>query len=199
MKDAVFYEDVEDLEQYFSTADKLAADRIATSSLSALRRVRGPMDGVSTQRPWLGENDEEFGIPLNLVDSDLQGVFDRDVSELNATIEANAWKASAILAGSCLEAILLDLWKRHDGEATNRWKRRWPDKVSAAELAEAAVTKGLLSADHEGLAKTIRRARNLVHPALAAREPGEPSRELADALVAFLRLIARDLADRAAD
>jgi hypothetical protein len=195
-EDAVFYEDIEDWEQYFTIADKLAADRIATSTLSARRRVRAPMDSISMQRPRPPDDDEELRIRINLVDSGLQRVFDRDVSELNATIQANAWKASAILAGSCLEAILLDLWKRHDDEARYRWKQRWPEEVRVVELARAAVKKGLLAAHHEGLANTIRRARNLIHPALAAKEPGEPSRELAAALVAFLRLIARDLADQ---
>lgn len=182
----VFYESVHSLADYWET---LARVEVGEREAAMIRQQPNP--GLNQPDPT--------SIPAELPSialrsQPLDAVLQRDLAELSVALSASAWKASVILAGSCLEAILLDLWYQHEDKARERWKGRWPQSVRAAELAEAAAADELITAHHKDLVSTIRRARNAVHPGEAAREEYPPSQELAEALVAILRLLAAEVA-----
>ena len=108
-------------------------------------------------------------------------------------VRAEAWKSAAIVAGACLEALLFDLWFRHESIAIEVWKERWPRRVTLNELAAKAADHRLISRTHRGLADAMRLARNLVHPLETASE-GEVSPQLVQVLLGALNLLNRELA-----
>ncbi len=183
----VFFENVHTLTEYLDTKDRIAAEaaeatRLAWSSLGRADQV---------PRWELGEDGSDaqpLALQVTIHDPKLRQLLEHDLAELQRVLSAEAWKAAGILAGSCLETILLDLWKRQEDAAKDRFGAAWPDRVSAYDLAAAAAEAGLLSQDQKDLASTMRRWRNLVHPAAALRGP-QPGRQLAEALVALLKLL----------
>jgi hypothetical protein len=192
-EEVVFYEHVATLNDYFE-----ARNRVRSEALEASKQLWS-REGLVAE-PLTSEYAEvetttlrHLGIRVALSDPTLQRIAERDLAELTQVLAIQAWKSAAILAGSCLEAILLDLWYRQEDTAKARWRDRWPHDVRAFELAEAAAEAGIISRNHKDLASTIRRARNLIHPAVEAREKQQPSRELTEALVAFLRLLVSEL------
>jgi hypothetical protein len=56
-------------------------------------------------------------------------------------------KSAILLAGSILEAVLLDVLGRNDGEARRRLGKKWPERASAMDLIEAASSIAVLLPD----------------------------------------------------
>lgn len=127
---------------------------------------------------------------FHLVDDALDAVFQRDLRELDAVRDIGAWKAASLLAGSCTEAVLLDLLLRHSEVRPGRHKNddEWPRNGKLAELANAAAQAGLISADQKDMSAVFREWRDIIHPARAV-QAREPTKELAEALHAYLRLL----------
>jgi hypothetical protein len=183
----VFFETINTVNAYWGVKDQVSAERTEASRMES-NNYRGTDFALG-----LGSEEEEtvprwFDIPLALSDPSLQELLERDLGELEKVLSIEAWKAASILAGSCLEAVLLDLWKRREKEAKECFGSKWPNHVNSFQLATTAAEKGYLSKDHKDLASTIRRWRNLVHPAAALNE-SQPGRELAEALIALLKLL----------
>lgn len=188
-----FFENVSTLEDYWAVKD-----RIAEEEKEANRLKSGPppaWDDDLLRDLSIGSASEISRSSVSLYDAELQKLVESDLLELEQVIAARAWKATAVLAGSCVEAVLLDLWKRRESAARERFGTRWPKHVGAYELAEAAADEGFLSQDHRDLVATVRRWRNLIHP-LAALRGKEPRKEIAEALVAVLKLLLADVARR---
>jgi hypothetical protein len=131
---------------------------------------------------------------LSLRDPRLRAATASDLDELASHIRTGAWKSAAVLAGACLEALLLDLWLRNEDRAKEEWKKKWPDSVGLNELAEGALKHGLISRDIRAFAGAITRARNLVHPLRAAAEP-TITPAFVELLLSTLKLLNEELGD----
>lgn len=190
--EVVFFETIDDLEEYWRVRDDIAAQKAAANRLTS-----DPFPtGDSTVAIAVEDKDPVSRISGRLVklfDPKLDELLQRDLRELEKVLSVKAWKAVAILAGSCVEALLLDIWKRREGEAKKHFASKWPNAVNAFELATVAVKEGYLTQDHGDFAGVLRRWRNLVHPAAAIRQ-AQPRQEIAEALVAFLKLLIVDVA-----
>lgn len=184
-EDAAFFRDVESFAGFQEARDQLDRnDRIVTEAISEdYRRARGePLAPAATDQ----------ATQYRLIDPALDALFQRDLAELADVHALGAWKASAILAGSCLETVLLDVCQQRDSECAQKWGSTWRRSASASDMARFAATRKWISQDHGDASKVLRRWRNTVHPYVALQAL-EPTKELADALTALLRLLLADL------
>lgn len=134
---------------------------------------------------------------LALRDPRLRAATAHDLEEIARSVQSGAWKSAAILAGSCLEALLLDIWFRREDDAKRIWPKAFPNSVKLSELADQAVRAGLISQEHRTFAGAIQRVRNLVHPLRAAKE-SVVTPALVGLLLSALRLLNEELGDSAA-
>ena len=186
-----FFDAVQTFGDVRTTQRRIDADSRRISELLAKEYVnarRGLTSNTAQGRRPVAE--ERY----HLADPRLDSLFTSDLAELDLVHAAGAWKATAVLAGTCLETLLLDLCQQ-DGRARDRFGERWPRGIGAKDLLKAAEDFQLLHPDHRGMADAIRRWRNLIHPA-AALESRDPTRQLAAALVSALQLIISDVATR---
>ena len=135
--DAVFYERVTSLDEYDGTKARVDQEALEAASLG-IRRGGGPGTWPTTplKAPSHGAQLRHPG---------LNEVLQSDLVELEMLRAAGAWKAAGIIAGSCLEAVLLDVWWRNETAARAEFKTQWPDRVSAGKLAEAAARAGCVN------------------------------------------------------
>jgi hypothetical protein len=76
-----------------------------------------------------------------VVDRTLASMIARDMSELDVIGPASV-KAPIILAGSILEALLLDVLGRNEAEARKRLPKRWPEKASGLHVHPELLQEG---------------------------------------------------------
>ena len=98
-----------------------------------------------------------------VVDKDLRASLQSDWKELQVAYEHSAWKAVHVLAGSIVEAILVDHL------LSIRYKQKNPLKMSLDDAITASKAEGILSDKTAELSTVIRRFRNLIHPGRALR------------------------------
>jgi len=184
-EEALFFRDVKTFAEVEETTARIERDdrRIAGMLSTEYQRARG-----APAAPPADESPARY----RLADPDVDALIQRDLAELTTVQSVGAWKSAAVLAGSCLESLLFDVCKRHEPECIAKWSKRWPAQVNASDLAAFAASRKWITDDQGQLASVLRRWRNTVHPytALAAKEP---TKELADALIAVLRLMVADL------
>lgn len=107
-----------------------------------------------------------------------------DYGEMTKCVEAKAWKGVQVLAGSIVEALLLDYLS-----ATNTPPRpgKNPLKYDLAEAVTLCKSEKVISDRTADLCSVIRSYRNLIHPArlirLGEEQPSEGSATIALALV----------------
>lgn len=149
-----------------------------------LKRLTGgvlPSGPVSTPLNAVPSVDFSF-----VKDPRLRKIAERDYSELRVAAYYQSDKSKALLAGSVVEATVLDLLLQK-GIAFDELK-----KMSAHALYERAKAEGLLQGKHLSAADASRDGRNFVHPAVEYRE-GELTREQADLAISLMRAILREL------
>src|SRR6266568_5292644 len=86
-----------------------------------------------------------------------------DARELEQCVSAGAWKAAHVLAGSIVEAILVDYL------AALKYKKQDPLKMSLVDAVAACQELKVLSDKTVGLSHAIRSYRNLIHPGRVVR------------------------------
>jgi hypothetical protein len=84
-----------------------------------------------------GSTVAEAALPF-MVDVDLSRMVARDLGELDSAVRAANVKSAIILAGSILEAVLLDVLGRNEHIARQILGKKWPDRASAMDLIAAA-------------------------------------------------------------
>lgn len=114
---------------------------------------------------------------------DFRASLEADYRELSLALKGGAWKASHVLAGSIIEAILIDyliVVNYQKNGATN------PLNMSLAEAVSACRRENIISQKAADLSSVIRQYRNLIHPGRAVRlgeVPDENGAKVAEALV----------------
>ncbi len=175
-------------------------------------RLRLEHDGVYMRPPVNAQADPidagstiaEVVLPF-MVDKELSRMVARDLGELDSAIGAANIKSAVILAGSIVEAVLLDVLARNEHEARLRMRKRWPNNVSAKELIDVASSiqvalpdgttpallppltgkKGFIVIDH----------RDLIHPRAEVRGATTIDTNTVQTMRGILGEILRDLGE----
>src|SRR5258708_7917884 len=116
-----------------------------------------------------------------------------DYRELNLAIQAKAWKAAQILAGSIIEAILVDYL------ISMEYKKRSQDNLLHLGLGGAIKIcrdENILSEKIEHLSHAIQSYRNLIHPGRSVRLGETASENDAIMSKALVEIIAEEIATR---
>jgi hypothetical protein len=123
-----------------------------------------------------------------VVDKDLRISLDSDWSELLAAFENSAWKAVHVLAGSIIEAILIDHL------LSINYADKDPLKMTLDEVIAACKNRGILSDTTAELSTVIRRYRNLIHPGRSVRLSEIPDSHGANVCKSLVLIISREIA-----
>lgn len=136
-----------------------------------------------------------------MADAALRAIVERDVGELRRADAHDLDKCIAILSGSIVEALLLDVLSRRPDRAQSMAKKpqNWPEKMSLGELVSIAVHLKLVEPTAEPLVLKLTDFRDLVHPQRERREKPKVDRDTSGALLALLRLVVRDLVEAHTD
>ncbi len=138
-----------------------------------------------------------------MADAELARMVARDLAELDSAVRAANVKSAVVLAGSILEAVLLDVLGRNENEARQRLGKRWPDRASGADLIATAsgitvvlpdgttrpllppltATKGGVLVDH----------RDLIHPRREVRGAATIDANTVQTMQGVLGEVLRDL------
>lgn len=121
-------------------------------------------------------------------DDDFRSGLESDYREMLAALEYNAYKSVHILAGSIVEAILIDTLIA--GECVSRQNGL---RMSLQEAIGLAKEKNVISETTAALCSVIKEYRNLIHPGKAVRLQGTPTAESAEVAKALVAIVARDI------
>ncbi|TXL71343.1 DUF4145 domain-containing protein [Vineibacter terrae] len=127
-------------------------------------------------------------------DDDLRANLNVDAAELEIAVKHGANKAAVVLAGSIIEAMLVDHLT-----ATDYPKRSGKDvlKMDLANLISAGRAEGILSERTEQLSHAVRGFRNLIHPGRSLRLQEQVSGDLGQICLALVKMVCGELTDRA--
>jgi hypothetical protein len=116
-----------------------------------------------------------------------------DYREMENCLSQGAWKAAQVMAGSIVEAVLIDYL--HSSSMPSRTLTKDVLKIDLAEAIKVCAAEGVLSPRVAELCGVVRSFRNLIHPGRVVRT-NEPNPNKSDAVIAFelVGLITRDVA-----
>jgi hypothetical protein len=100
-------------------------------------------------------------------DNRFKDLLDKDYNELSVCLNGKASKAVLILAGSIIEASLIEYFLQNIPECVTEPQLL---KLSIGELIDLAEKEGLLTQTEKNLATVIRDYRNLIHPGRQIRK-----------------------------
>lgn len=127
-------------------------------------------------------------------DDSFQAILRRDLEELVSAVSANLNKSVAMLAGSIMEAVLVDIiGRRPDLAQSYMGKKKFPADASLDKLIEIAVAESLLDSLAMSLVSSIKDYRDLIHPDRERRERIKLDGATTASLLALLRLVLRSL------
>jgi hypothetical protein len=110
------------------------------------------------------------------------------LSELQTSVANDSYKAALVLAGSIVEALLIDqlvATKILDSEAAT--------KFALADAIKRCADAKAISQRTADLSSVIRSYRNLIHPGRMARLGEKPTRETAQIAASLVRIVVSDI------
>jgi RNA binding exosome subunit len=128
-----------------------------------------------------------------IIGEDFRGSLERDYDELNLAMQAKIWKAAYVLAGSIIEAILIDYL------IASGYQRRPHSDILKMDLAQAITAcreENVLSEKTEHLSHAIRSYRNLIHPGRSIRLGETANENGAKIAQALVEIIIEEIAER---
>lgn len=114
-----------------------------------------------------------------------------DHGEMTAALGNKCWKAVQVLAGSIIEAILLDYLL---GIKTDDSKIPAILKLDLDKAVEQCKSGGILNTETASLCVVVKNYRNLIHPGRAKRLDEEVTEEKAIIASTLVRMVAADIA-----
>ncbi len=126
-----------------------------------------------------------------IASKDLRVSLEADFNELIAGLDGRAWKSVHVIAGSIVEALLVDYL-----DSTNHTNRptKNPLSMDLAEAVEICRAEGVITARTADLCSVVRSFRNLIHPGRMVRlHEEQPNEESSRVAVALVTLIANEL------
>jgi hypothetical protein len=131
-----------------------------------------------------------------VADTELRDILARDIEELEAAIAGGLHKSTALLAGSIVEAMLVDVIdQRRDLAQAYMGKKKFPAEASIDHLVGIGIAEQLIDKLAEAVASSIKDYRDLIHPDRERRSRVRLDGASTGALVALLRLVVRSLHD----
>ena len=119
-----------------------------------------------------------------ITEKDLRVSLEGDYAEMQRCVEASAWKSVQVLAGSIVEALLVDYLVATPNPAR---VQNNPLRIDLADAITICRTEKVLSDRSVDLCSVIRSYRNLIHPGrmlrLAEAAPTNQSSAVAGALI----------------
>lgn len=117
---------------------------------------------------------------------------DCDYREMCSSLEAGAWKAVHVLAGSIVEAILIEYLSvsRTAGAGSD------PLRMDLNDAIEACKAAGVMQGSTASLCDVIRNYRNLIHPGRVIRLKQEVSADGAQIASSLVSMITREVASK---
>ncbi len=122
-------------------------------------------------------------------DEELRESLEKDFSEIEKAYQNESWKSVHVLAGSIVEALLLETITSINKLAN----REALLKKALGELISEAVTLGILSEKEEKLTTVLKDYRNLIHPGRVLRLQERVSSDSASICLSLVRIIASKL------
>lgn len=127
-----------------------------------------------------------------IVDARFRVSLEHDLKEMELAFQSGSWKSTQVLAGSIVEALLIDYLM-----ATNTPPRPGKDllKLDLGEAVAVCKSEGVLTDRTADLSSVVRSYRNLIHPGRAVRlKESAPSRDSASIAVSLVNMIATEIA-----
>ena len=127
-------------------------------------------------------------------DFEFKRSLESDSQELTSVLKEKAWKSVLVLAGSIVEAILVDYLialKPQDKKAYF--------KKELGKIIDECYNEKIISEKTYKLSEVIRYYRNLIHPGKAKRLKEKPSEESAEIAHAVLKLILKEISTKRKD
>lgn len=121
-------------------------------------------------------------------DETLRLALEADYREMHTCAENDAWKAVHVLAGSIIEAVLVD-YLVGEGESTPN-----PLEMTLAQLIGACRAAGVLSQRTAELSSALKSYRNLIHPGRAMRLNEQADSDGANVAQSLVAIIVREIA-----
>lgn len=112
-----------------------------------------------------------------------------DYAEMNATLAASAWKAVHVLAGSIVEAVLIDYLVEVAEKSNDQNAREAALKADLAYAITACKDAGILTEKTAALSSVIREYRNLIHAGRAMRLSETVDEQSAQVAVALTEMV----------
>ena len=126
-----------------------------------------------------------------VADEDFRRVLESDRQEMRRCAESESWKAVHVLAGSIIEAVLLDYLV-----SEGHLKREQSLNKDLGTAIEMAAENSIVSEKVSDLASVVRGYRNLVHPGRAIRTEETPGANSAHIVMNVLAMILAEIGGR---
>jgi hypothetical protein len=126
----------------------------------------------------------------------IKDIIERDYPELLTAFNSGCKKSSLVLAGSIIEAMLLDYVLRNQSAALSSSKapkERDPLKWNLENLIDVCVELRPELQPVQSMSHTVRKYRNLVHPAVEIRNTMKVELEEAKVAISVLHIVHREL------
>jgi hypothetical protein len=128
-----------------------------------------------------------------VTDDGLRTSLEADATEMAACLEAKAFKAAHVLAGSIIEALLVD---QLDSTGYKDLGGTPLLELALGQLISAARAQNVLSQQASDLASVVKTYRNLIHPGRLTRLGERIDGDTATIASALVELVAREVAER---
>jgi hypothetical protein len=122
---------------------------------------------------------------------DFRASLEADYQELVSATGVQAWKAVHVLAGSIIEALLVDYLIATDYQ---KRKSKNPLEMSLGDLVSACKSEGILNQRATDLSSVVRGYRNLIHPGRVVRLKETVDENGAKVALALVEIIVKDVA-----
>ena len=208
-------------EEYLGLLAAMSALRAAVGAWQVENRYRlgmlpgfGQVHVLILIRRALAACPDEFPAPETrelafIEDTELRDGLRLDISAINRALSNSEWKATTVLAGSVVEALLLWALRRlpeaevfakaiklSGGGTLDRRPGPELEKWHLQEYIEVAAALNIVDPNTAAQARLAREYRNLIHPGRALRLGTRCDRGIALGAVAALEMVVRDLERR---
>ena len=136
-------------------------------------------------------------------DDALQAMIERDKEELDNSLKSGLWKATLLLAGSIIEAILVDYFLNFPPNENilsvfedadfKRYKGRKIEELDLIALIKLAVKDKLIAEETSQLSTVIKNYRNLIHPGRELRKKEKVNEHTATVAKSLVEIVISEI------
>lgn len=123
-------------------------------------------------------------------DESLRNSLESDYKELQSCMEFGAWKSVHVLAGSIVEAVLIDYL------AAIGYNKAKPLQMTLDQVIKACKDEGVITERTVDLSNVIRSYRNLIHPGRLIRLKDSYDNNTARISEALVHIVLQDVSER---